>query len=84
MKYLSKNLPWIVPVLIPIIMGLVQVYNLVERVDKLEKNSATKGNAAILKLQQVDNRVQRLEEFCCGEIKGFDHYIEDTYYEKDE
>ncbi len=76
MQNFKEHLPWIVPLLISVLVGSVQIYGLISRVDALEETGRTRGDAAISQLQQVDNRVKRIEEFCCGEIKGYEKYIE--------
>jgi hypothetical protein len=83
MQTLKEHLPWLVPLLISVLIGGIHIYGLIDRVNKLELTSRTRGNAAINQLQNVDNRVKRLEEFCCGELKGFQIYIEDKAHGMD-
>lgn len=77
MQTIKDHLPWLVPLLISILVGGFQLYGLIHRVDALEELDRTRGNAAIAQLHDVDNRVKRLEEFCCGEVTGFQIYMED-------
>jgi len=71
-------MPWLAPILISLIVGAFQVYGLIDRVNTLEITGRTRGDTAIAQLQNVDNRVKRLEEFCCGEITGFEQYIQNN------
>jgi hypothetical protein len=70
-------LPWLVPLIVTLLAVGFQMYGMIDRVDKLEETGRTRGDAAIAQLQNVDNRVSRLEELCCGEVVQFKDYIKE-------
>jgi len=84
METIKAHLPWMIPLLMTLLMGSFQMYSLIDRVATLEENGRTRGEAAILQLQEVDNRVKRLEEFCCGEVEKFKYFIDGQYKKKEE
>ena len=47
------------------------MYSLIERVDIVEDIQNTRSAEYIKKIDEIDYRVKRMEEFCCSEI---DHY----------
>jgi hypothetical protein len=79
MNTIRDHLPWLIPLLVSILAVGFQIYGLIHRVDALEESSRTRGESAIIQLQKVDNRVSRLEEFCCGEVEGYKHFIKREY-----
>jgi len=81
--HIKDALPWLVPLLLSMLVGGYQLYSVVDRVVVLEENSRTTGVRAIEQLQEVDSRVKRLEEFCCGEVTGFKIYIEEKIHGMD-
>jgi len=80
---LKSHLPWIIPLLLYVLVGGFQLYGLIDRVHALEENSRTRGENAIHQLQIIDSRVNRLEEFCCGEVKEYQIYIEEKTHVMD-
>ena len=75
-SFINNTLPWLIPLLMAILLGGYNLYSLIHRVDVLEYQSETEGKEAIKQLDNVDARVRRLEEFCCGEIVRYKEFIE--------
>jgi len=75
MKDLMGQMPWVAPIIISLLIGAFQVYGLIDRVDALEETGRTRGDAAIQQLQDVDHRVSRVEELCCGEQDSYKEYL---------
>jgi hypothetical protein len=78
-EIIKEHLPWLIPLLISVLIVGFQIFGLLNRVTTLENISRTKGEQAIEKLERVDARVSRLEEFCCGEVRGFNQFIDGQY-----
>jgi len=67
----SLHLTWIVPLLLSMLIAGYNMYSLIERVDIVEDIQNTRSAEYIKKIDEIDYRVKRIEEFCCSEI---DHH----------
>ncbi len=76
MKKIIGQLPWLAPIIISLLISVFQVYGLIDRVNTLEEYSRTRGDTVIQQLQDINSRVKRIEEFCCGEIIDFEQYYQ--------
>ena len=68
----QEMMPWLAPIIFSLIIGIFQLYGLIEKVHIIENTQQTEGVKAIKKLDNISYRVERLEEFCCDEISTID------------
>jgi sorbitol-specific phosphotransferase system component IIC len=66
---ISTHLTWVVPLMISILIAGFNIYSLIGRVDKIEHTQNSLSKEYIHKIDSLEYRVGRVEEFCCDEIK---------------
>ncbi len=68
----NEMLPWLIPLLLIMASGGVQVYSLLDRVDAIELRNNTRGEAALQELNEIKHRVVILENYFCSKVEGCD------------
>ena len=58
---------WLGPLIVAILIGFAQVYSLIDRVNVIEERNRTEGTQALKELNDLKNRVQIIEAYCCGD-----------------
>jgi hypothetical protein len=80
MQGIAPHLPWLVPLVSAIIsgliMGMITLHDVSTRLDKVETIQTTTSAKYIKKIDNIEWRVKHIEEFCCSELKEYDHYLE--------
>ena len=69
MDKLFANLHWLIPFIVLLISLGYQVYSLTDKVARIEIKQNETGAAYIKKVDRIEYRLERIEEFCCSEIK---------------
>jgi hypothetical protein len=67
---LQDTLPWLIPLAITMLIAFAQMYELKDRVDKIESVRNTRGEAAIKKVNDLENRVAVIESYFCYKVEG--------------
>jgi hypothetical protein len=80
MQNLTPHLPWLVPLVSAIIsgliMGMITLHDMSTRLEKVENIQMSTSAKYIKKIDTIDWKVKHIEEFCCSELKEYDHYLE--------
>jgi hypothetical protein len=69
MNQFYVNAPWLVPFLVLIISLGYNLYSLTDKVEEIKEKQDSTGQLYIKKVDDLDYRISRIEEFCCSEIK---------------
>jgi hypothetical protein len=67
---MKDYLQWLVPLGITLLIAFAQMYELKDRVDKIESVRQTRGEAAIKKVSELENRIEVLESYFCYKVEG--------------
>jgi len=79
-RSIAPHLTWLVPLVSAIIsgmiVGVIEIHDLIVRVDKVETIQQTTAAKYIKKVDDIDFRMRHIEDFCCSELKEYDYYLE--------